>query len=212
MLVSRAEELDNLPEEALAGWSEVLVLSDSAQDEPEDDLGDQPEQGESRGPSPSGLHAKIVAVEHGWDATWYVGSANLTAAAFGGSNVEMMASVTGRKSRQGIDRFLDGDGGFRKLCVPYQRSEVDPEVTEVVEARKRIEEARNRLVQADLGLMCEQCGDNWALTLDGQLALPADVDAVAWPISVDETEGRQLDLPSAWTLPVARLTDRKSVV
>ena len=206
MLVSRAEELDNLPEEALAGWSEVLVLSDAAQDEPEDDLGDQPEQGDNRGPSPSGLHAKIVAVEHGSDATWYVGSANLTAAAFGGSNVEMMASVTGRKSRQGIDRFLDGDGGFRKLCVPYQRSDVDPEVTEVVEARKRIEEARHRLVQANLGLTCEQCGDNWTLTLDGQLALPADVDAVAWPISVDETEGRQLDLPSAWTLPVARLT------
>ena len=206
MLVSRAEELDNLPEGALAGWCEVLVLSDAAQDEPEDELGGQLDQGGSRGASPSGLHAKIVAVEHGWDVTWYVGSANLTAAAFGGSNVEMMASMTGRKSRQGIDRFLDGDGGFRKLCVPYQRSEPNPEATEVVEARKRIEEARDRLVQADLGLTCEQDGDNWVLTLDGQLALPADVDAVAWPISVDEMEGRELDLPSAWTLPIARLT------
>ena len=54
-----------------------------------------------------------------------VGSANLTAAAFGGSNVEMMASVTGRKGRRngvtghGIERFLDGDSGFRKLCEPY---------------------------------------------------------------------------------------------
>ena len=54
----------------------------------------------------------MIAVEHGWDATWYVGSANLTAAAFTGSNVEVMASVSGKKGRKdsasgcGIDRFL----------------------------------------------------------------------------------------------------------
>ena len=145
-------------------------------------------------------------MEHGWDVTWYVGSANLTAAAFGGSNVEMMASVTGRRSRQGIDRFLDGDDGFRKLCVPYRRSEPDAETAEVASARKRLEEARDRLVQADIRLTCEQDGDNWTLTLDGRLALPADVEAVAWPISVLETEARVLDLPSTWTLPIARLT------
>ena len=206
MLVSRAEELDNLPEDALAGWSEILVLSDAAQDEPGDDHGDQPEREGRRGATPSGLHAKIVAVEHGWDVTWYVGSANLTAAAFGGSNVEMMASVTGRRSRQGIDRFLDGDDGFRKLCVPYRRSEPDAETAEVASARKRLEEARDRLVQADIRLTCEQDGDNWTLTLAGRLALPADVEAVAWPISVLETEARVLDLPSTWTLPIARLT------
>ena len=70
---------------------------------------------EAVGVRPAGLHAKMFAVEHGYDVTWYVGSANLTYAAFAGSNVEMMASVTGRKggaSGHGIARFLDG---FRKL-------------------------------------------------------------------------------------------------
>ena len=52
------------------------------------------------GVGPSGLHAKMIAVEHGWDVTWYVGSANLTSAAFGGSNVEVMASVTGQEGAQ----------------------------------------------------------------------------------------------------------------
>ena len=52
----------------------------------------------------------MIVVEHGWHVTWSVGSANLTAAAFTGSNVEMMASVTGKKggaSGRGIDHFLD---------------------------------------------------------------------------------------------------------
>ena len=76
-----------------------------------------------------------------------MGSANLTAAAFTGSNVEVMASVTGKKGRKdsasgcGIDRFLAG--GFQKLCASYQRVEpedVDPRVTA---ARERLEAARD---------------------------------------------------------------------
>ena len=160
VLVSRGEELDRLPEDALAGWSEVLVLSDAAQDEPEDGPAGECEPMSRNGGVPSGLHAKIVAVEHGWDVTWYVGSANLTAVAFGGSNVEMMASVTGRKgwrggvSGHGIDRFLDGNTGFRKLCVPYRRGEVEPEAAEAVSARRRLEEARDHLAQTDVIYLC----------------------------------------------------------
>ena len=49
MLVSSREELDKLPGDALAAWSRICVLSDTALDEPEDgDAG-----------RPSGLHAKI---------------------------------------------------------------------------------------------------------------------------------------------------------
>ena len=90
MLVSSREELDKLPGDALAAWSRICVLSDTALDEPEDgDAG-----------RPSGLHAKILAVEHAWDVTWFVGSANLTAAAFNGRNVEVMAALTARKVRR----------------------------------------------------------------------------------------------------------------
>ena len=152
----------------------------------------------------------MIAVEHGWHVTWSVGSANLTAAAFTGSNVEMMASVTGKRGGKGgagggIDRFLDG--GFQKLCVPYRRIEqeiVDPRVTD---ARARLEAARDALVDADLRVVCGPADDLWTLTIAGSLALPADgVEVVAWPVSVAEDQASPLPEPLRWRLPVARLT------
>ena len=99
ILVSRQEELDKLSEDVLAEWNEVFVLSDTAQGEAEDVPAetDEDDSGTGSDARPSGLHAKMIAVEHGWDVTWSVGSANLTSAAFAGSNVEMMASVTGKR-------------------------------------------------------------------------------------------------------------------
>ena len=213
ILVSRQEELDKLSEDVLAEWNEVFVLSDTAQGEAEDGPAetDDDDSGTGADARPSGLHAKMIAVEHGWDVTWSVGSANLTSAAFAGSNVEMMASVTGKKGRKGgasgygIDRFLDG--GFQKLCVPYQRVEpetVDPRVTD---ARARLEAARDALVDAALRVTCVSDGNLWTLTIDGSVALPADdVEVVAWPVSVAEDQACPLPEPLRWRLPVARLT------
>ena len=65
ILVSTREQLDRLSDNALASWSRVCMLSDAALDESEDDDAGRP----------SGLHAKFIAVEHGWDVTWFVGSA-----------------------------------------------------------------------------------------------------------------------------------------
>ena len=150
ILVSRREELDKLSEDALADWHQKLVLADTAQDEAEDE--DETVDGDDAEPvirvRPAGLHAKMFAVEHGWHVTWYVGSANLTRAAFAGGNVEMMASITGRKggaSGQGIARFLDG---FQKLCVPYERTEPAPVDPAVTDAQARLEAARDALVNA----------------------------------------------------------------
>ena len=237
ILVSRQEELDKLPEEVLARWKDKFILSDSAQGEAEDVPADRDEDGEPEeaganggGPGPgvdarqdgdtpaagadarpSGLHAKMIAVEHGWDATWYVGSANLTSAAFGGGNVEMMASVTGKKGRKegasgcGIDRFLHG--GFLKLCVPYQRVEPETEDQRVTAARERLEAARDALVDADLRVVCVPGDDLWTLTIDGSVVLPGDdVEVAAWPVSVAEDQALRLDEPLRWRLPVARLT------
>ena len=237
ILVSRQEELDQLPEHALAAWKEIFVLSDTAQGEAEDAPADADEDGDAdqagmngsdpgtgadarqdgdtsasgAGARPSGLHAKMIAVEHGWDATWYVGSANLTSAAFGGGNVEMMASVTGRKGRKegasgcGIDRFLHG--GFLKLCVPYQRVEPETEDQRVTDARERLEAARDALVDAELRVVCMPGDDLWTLTIDGGVAPPADdVEVAAWPVSVAEDQALRLDEPLRWRLPVARLT------
>ena len=222
-LVSRQEELDKLSEDALAAWKQILVLSDTALGEAEDGLADRDDDTAAAGGDaprdddqptaagdarPSGLHAKMIAVEHGWRVTWSVGSANLTAAAFTGSNVEMMASVTGKKggaSGRGIGHFLDG--GFLKLCVPYQRVEpedVDPRVSD---ARARLEAARDALVDAGLRVVCVPGDDLWTLTIDGGAVPPGDdIEIVAWPVSIAEDQALGLNEPLRWRLPVARLT------
>ena len=202
VLVSRQEELDSLPDGTLDAWGQIFVLSDAAQEEPED----------GAGASPTGLHAKIIAVEQGWDVTWYVGSANLTTAAFTGRNVEMMAAVTGRRGRRtsnrgyGIDRFLES--GFESLCTPYRKDNQEPEGDDVVQARKRIEEARDALIAANAKLRvdCSPADESWIWTLKGRVTLPDGVEAAAWPISVSEDQAHPLDLPSSWTLPLVRLT------
>ena len=82
-LISRREALDDLPESALEAWNEVMVLSDAAIDETEEGSGS------------SDLHAKLIALERGRRVTWYLGSANFTAAAYAGRNVEVIASING---------------------------------------------------------------------------------------------------------------------
>ena len=221
ILVSRQEELDKLSDDALAAWKEIFVLSDIAQGEAEDGPADTHEDGpvdpaganeddpgtdvEAR---PSGLHAKMIAVEHGWHATWSVGSANLTGAAFTGSNVEMMASVTGKKSDasgSGIHHFLDG--GFQKLCVPYRRVEQEAEDPRVTDARARLEAVRDALVDADLRVTCVSEGDLWTLTIGGSVVPSGDdVEIAAWPVSLAEDQARRLPERLRWRLPVARLT------
>ena len=212
ILVSRREELDKLSEDALADWNDKLVLADTAQDEAEDE--DETVDGDDAEPvirvRPAGLHAKMFVVEHGWDVTWYVGSANLTRAAFAGSNVEMMASITGRKGRKGgasghgIARFLDG---FQKLCVPYERTEPPPMDAAVTSAQARLELARDALMNSELRVTCAPEGDLWRLTVVGFPTLPDDdVEIFAWPISIAEDDARPPDAPLAWMLPVARLT------
>ena len=211
ILVSRQEELDKLSADELADWQQILVLADTAQGESEDEgetAGqDDPERVASA--RPSGLHAKMFAVEQGFGVTWYVGSANLTKAAFGGSNVEMMASITGRKGREGgnsghgIGRFLDG---FQKLCAPYVRTDPPPEDLDVTGARQSLEAARDALVNGELRVVCASVGDLWRLTIAGSSAVPGGVEAVAWPISIPEKDALPLDATPSWKLPVARLT------
>ena len=221
ILVSREEELDKLSEDALAAWKQIFVLSDTAQGEAEDGPADANQDdhadlagtkkgdlGTGADARPSGLHAKMIAVEHGWYVTWSVGSANLTAAAFSGSNVEMMASVTGKRGGavgRGIGHFLDG--GFQKLCVPYRRVEPPPVDPRVSDARARLEAARDALAEAGLRVVCAPGDDLWTLTIDGGVAPPGDdIEVAVWPVSVTEDQALGLNERLCWRLPVARLT------
>ncbi|MYF97552.1 hypothetical protein F4212_00240 [Candidatus Poribacteria bacterium] len=63
ILIGGQGDLDALHEDTLAVWDQISTVSDMAAEEPEDGA-------ENR---PSGLHAKMLAVEHGYDVTSYVG-------------------------------------------------------------------------------------------------------------------------------------------
>jgi hypothetical protein len=136
-LISRAETLDELSEAVLAQWGRILVMSDAA----------SPERDDGQCGYPGGLHAKAVCIEHGANATWLVGSANLTRAAFGGHNVEVMAELTGTRgsaagpSGCGIERFLSG---IEDLCVPYGRGAPATVDAAVQAARARLDAAHKR--------------------------------------------------------------------
>lgn len=201
MLVSTQEEMDKLSDGALAEWNRVRTLSDGALDEPEDGVARRP----------SGLHSKILALEHGRNVTWFVGSANLTAAAFTGRNVEVMAAITARKggrkgnSGYGIERFLEA--GFDDLCVDYHRSEPPAEDPEASEAREHLKATRDALLEAGLKVICSPFGDEWEWRLESTAPFePGDVEVKAWPISLAEEQALSLQLPLIWTLPVQRLT------
>lgn len=201
ILVSSRDQLDALSDDALARWTRVWVLCDAAHDE----AGDEDTN------TLSGLHAKFLAVEHGWDVSWFVGSANLTSSAFTGRNVEVMAALSARKGRRhgksghGIGRFLEA--GFEKLCEPYRRGETETEAPEKEEALERLEAARDALLDADLRVVCFPSGENWIWSLEGHVALPqTDVEVRAWPISLSEDHARPLEFPLTWSLPIQWLT------
>lgn len=194
-LIGRQDVLDALPEKSLEAWSEVLVMSEAAGAELDDTLSDRPD----------GLHTKLVAVEHGHKVSWFVGSANLTNAAYRNRNVEVMASITGGKWRNGIAKFLES--GFRELCEPYRRLTPEAVASELASARERLEAARKALLtDGALRIECSKGETGWAWRLEGAITLPEGVQVHAWPVSLDAQKSRELELPLEWILPIERLT------
>ncbi len=205
LLFSRADELDQIVNEkkdALEGWDNVEVLNDCLLNGDED---------EGASAMPRGLHAKAIAVEHGHKVTWYVGSANLTTAALGGKNVELLAAITGKRGRQrglhgeGIEFFLKA--GFGRLCHPYVWSAPRPEDAAVMAARENLENSKRAIIGADARVSC-QAGENnnWSLSLKMDVGIPEDVEVSVWPLSISESRSLKLSQAVSWTVPAACLT------
>ena len=192
-LISRPEELDRVPQTFLDRWKEVRVLADAMSDESDDESSSRP----------SGLHAKIIAIEDHVDVTWFVGSANLTSAALEGHNVEIMASIKGRKSEVGISQFLEG---FDSLCESYRGTREDATEDEDDEVERLLDGAVRALVEANLEIVCSQSGELWNWCLDGEVELPPRVSAHFWPVSMSEGQCCVLTLPSTISLTTPRLT------
>ena len=200
LLISRREALDELSPDALAGWDRVLVLSDTAVAESEDAVARRP----------SGLHAKLIAIEHGKRVDWTLGSANFTAAALTGSNVEVIATLSARRGKNGPEGACDIDAfraaGFLNLCEDYHRSEGPEENPALKNARGRLELSCRALLDSNLAIVIQPDEASWHWRLDGSLELPPGVQVRAWPVSVNEDQARALELPMRWSLPLARLT------
>ncbi len=122
ILVSRQESMDALKPETRNRFASLYMLDEGATDQPEEEA-DNPSTRENQEDEPSGLHAKLFVLEHGSTATWLVGSANATSAAFRGHNVEFMVEMEGDRSRVGIDRILSTDKSevtLRSILQEYE--------------------------------------------------------------------------------------------
>jgi len=199
MLVSRADQLSQLDADLSEDWSSVQVLSPTADGEAED--GSQLR--------PSGLHAKLMVFEQGHRATWFIGSANLTDAAFSGSNVEVMVSTSGPKGRSagkgvGINLFLES--GFQRLCEDYDFAEDTPEDETAREAAAKLKQAREALLRSELYVSCRQAESDWRMAVHGGIALPQGVTLTAWPLSVEGHQAKAWQDGVSWHLPISRLT------
>ncbi|WP_341937989.1 phospholipase D family protein [Marinimicrobium sp. C2-29] len=200
-LVSRSEELAKLTEDLNEDWDGgIRVLHSSAEGEPEDGSHHRP----------SGLHAKALVFEQGHQATWFIGSANLTDAAFSGRNVEVMASISGPKGRSGgdkgvgIDQFLNA--GFLNLCEDYQPQERMPESDEALEVAEKLKQAQDALLGSELKVACHSAEQDWQLAVQGHVEVPEGVQVSVWPLSVEEHQAKTFCEDVSWALPIARLT------
>lgn len=121
VLVSRPDQLACVSDERLDAFGRVAVLDEQAETED----GEEPRAGEQRG-----LHAKIYIQERGGRTALTIGSGNATGAALlrargrPTANVEVFATLDGKRSRLGgIDDIL-GDKGLGRLTRDFERGEV----------------------------------------------------------------------------------------
>jgi hypothetical protein len=197
ILISRAESLDAIDAATLKKFDEVFAIIESASgdDEAAETAGtpvrtvtpsDDPAH------APHGLHAKLYLADAGWDSDLWTGSANATSAGFR-HNVEFLTRLTGKKSKVGIDAFLNGvsgSKGFSQFLVPYQTPKSPPAVNAVAEANaKAVEDLRSMIAALPLRLEITPEGKLYRLTLRTRAPPPAKINAtaVAWPITLAES-------------------------
>jgi len=218
VLVSRVDSLAALQPETLARFEKHYVLDDNRCGSEQEEADASVEAGEEVAGArrePSGLHAKLFILESGWDATWLVGSANATNAAFNSKNVELMIGLRGRKSEIGIDKVLGDEekAAFRSLLKTY--SPQDGDVT-VKESERQAENLANRartwLVVLEMRLRVrQQEADRFDLLLHCEhtdRARPEGVYRIkCWPVTLRPESGIALELaPAAKPLVFADLS------
>jgi len=180
-VISRPDELNQLPLDSLKFADQWYTLDEAAETED----GEDAEQRDT-----VGLHAKAYVLEKGWRTHLYLGSANATGAALlQRSNTEILVELIGRTTRVGGVRSLLEESGLGPVLSEYVRpDEVTQPDDDEIRARKALETARDQLAEAGLKVICEAGEDAWQLTLVPPEKLPLEEisQVQAWPITVSE--------------------------
>ena len=151
----------------------------------------------------SGLHAKLFVVETGSQAWVYTGSANATAAAFHGANVEFMVAMAGPRRKVGGDSILgnpmedDKDRpSLSGLLQPYQRREAPASADAVqVQIEEDLRCAQSLLARGGLrARVSPGNGEGYGIELlsDQALSLPSSVRGRCRPISLTAADALNL--------------------
>jgi len=201
VLISETESLDSVSLSTLSKYTQVFGL-DSSIWEVEQVEG----VSEERLAPPSGLHAKLFIIHHGWDSTWLVGSANATRPGLYGftrRNVEFMLELTGKRSRVGIESVLGDDENemsIRNLLRTYQSPEkVEASDPDQIESERLADRVRQWLVDSlcSIELSPGDQGDTFQAIIQPTQELPPPEGSYAiqcWPVSLPETHRTTLDL------------------
>lgn len=201
-LIGRSDQLAGVGTETLDLFEHVCVLDDMATSD--DGSADMRE-------ALDGLHAKIYVSERGWDTTVTVGSGNATCAALKNRNVEVFATLTGKRSQVGGVAANLGPAGFGRLARRYVPGEVAPMEAGRREAEQRLREMHRSVCKAALRLRCERIAGvvaaaaRWRMVLvpAASLSLPYEAELEAWPITVAAAQATPLGASLAAGLPAA---------
>ena len=190
-LVSRSDELIAVAPRVLDRFSAVSVMDELAETED----GEDDDSDDVAAHSLDGLHAKAFVQENGWDTSIIIGSGNATRPALlTGRNVEVFASLTGKRSRVGSIADIFGPDGFGRVLRAFRPDEIPPRDAGQQAAEQRIERVRRDLISADLALSCTAQRDEegaqalWKVILRPGQSVPLDGlgSATCWPITLGE--------------------------
>jgi hypothetical protein len=192
VFIGRSDELAKVSGATLDGFARVAVLDEAA----------ATEDGEEEDAAAlQGLHAKAYIAERGWDTAITIGSGNATLPALlTANNVEIFATLTGKRARVGSVEEILGGKGFGRLTRPFVRDEIDAADAAKRAAEARLDEARREICRSGLKLRCERgeptahTAPVWRVWLVPPKQLPlAGVGALrVWPITRGDGHARDV--------------------
>lgn len=186
-LISRSDQLACISASTLKKYEHVTVLQDGAVSDEND----------AAAPTAlEGLHAKIYVAEVRRDTVITVGSGNATCAGLKGKNVEVFATLTGKRSKLGGVAENLGPEGFGRLVRAFVPGEVAPMDAATRAGEERLRDAHRAVCKGQLRLRCEALSDtgaaSWRLSLvcAHPLLLPHGAAMEAWPITVSDSHAQ----------------------